>query len=189
MILRGKKIAFGITGSLHTIEKLIPQIEKLVKEGADVIPIMSANCLETRAEIDEIISKIEDITKKKMILTIKEAEEAIRKENTDGMIIVPCSGTTIAKLANGIMDTAILIAVESHLRNEKNIIIGIATTEGLGLEAENIGKLLNRKKVFFVPFRQDNPITKPNSLRYSNQYIVETIVKALEGEQVQPILL
>lgn len=184
-MLEGKRITFGITGSLHTIKKVIPQIQNLIKEGADIIPIMSFNYGENE-ETKEIVKKIEDITSKKVIYTI---DNIIELKDTDIMIIAPCSGNTIAKLANGIMDTPILVAVEMYLKSEKNIVIGVATTEGLGLEAANIGKLLNMKKIFFIPFRQDNPITKPNSLRYSNKYILETTIKALEGEQIQPILL
>lgn len=92
-------------------------------------------------------------------------------------------------MANGIADTPVLVGLKSHLRNEKNVIMGISTNDGLAGSAENIGKLLNRKHIYFIPFRQDNPITKPYSLVFEPKYILNTILKALEGEQIQPILL
>jgi dipicolinate synthase subunit B len=180
--LKGKKITFGITGSIHVIKQVVPQIQNLIKEGADIIPIMSFNYGEVKEEKEKIIKEICSITNK----------EINRKDSlieTDIMIIAPCSGNIIAKLANGIIDEPILVSAEIHMKSEKNIVIGIGTAEGLGLEAKNIGKLLNMKRIFFIPFRQNNPITKPNSLMYSNKYILETTVKALNGEQIQPILL
>jgi len=108
---------------------------------------------------------------------------------TDIMIIAPCSGNTIAKLANGITDTPVLMAAKSHLRNLKPIVIAVSTNDGLSGSAENIGKLLNRRYFYFVPFRQDNPITKPNSLVFEPKLIEDTLKLALEGEQIQPMLL
>lgn len=108
---------------------------------------------------------------------------------TDIMIIAPCSGNTIAKLANGITDTPVLMAAKSHLRNENSIVIAISTNDGLSGSGENIGKLLNRNHYFFVPFRQDNPITKPRSLVFDPTYITKTLEHALDKEQIQPILL
>ena len=108
---------------------------------------------------------------------------------TDIMIIAPCSGNTIAKLANGVTDTPVVMAAKSHLRNQRPLVIAISTNDALSGSAENIGKLLNRKHYYFVPFRQDNPITKPNSLVFDSKYIVETLERALELEQIQPIIL
>lgn len=105
------------------------------------------------------------------------------------MLIAPCSGNTIAKLAHGITDTPVLMAAKSHLRNLKPLVIAISTNDGLSGSAENIGRLLNRKHYYFVPFRQDNPITKPNSLVFDPKLIEDTLKKALELEQIQPILL
>ena len=105
------------------------------------------------------------------------------------MLIAPCSGNTIAKLANGITDTPVVMATKSHLRNQRPVVVAISTNDALSGSAENIGKLLNRRNYYFVPFRQDNPITKPNSLVFEPKMIVETLEKALETEQVQPIIL
>ena len=129
------------------------------------------------------------MTEQKIIHTIQDAEPIGPKHLTDIMIIAPCSGNTIAKLANGITDTPALMAAKSHLRNNNPIVIAISTNDGLSGSAENIGKLLNRNNYFFVPFRQDNPITKPRSLVFDPKYIIPTLEKALEKEQVQPILI
>lgn len=140
-------------------------------------------------KLGEFIEKIENMTEQKIIHTIQDAEPIGPKHLTDIMIIAPCSGNTIAKLANGITDTPALMAAKSHLRNNNPIVIAISTNDGLSGSAENIGKLLNRNNYFFVPFRQDNPITKPRSLVFDPDYIVKTLEQALDKEQIQPILL
>lgn len=189
MFLKNKRIALGITSSFYAIEKTIPQIKNLVKNGAEIIPIMSFSAYEAMAKSQTFIEEIENITGKKIIHTIEEAEPIGYKIHSDIMVIIPCTGNTIGKLANGIIDTPVLVATKTNLKSENNIVIGIATNDGLSLQAENIGKLLKQKNIFFVPFRQDNPITKPCSLLFSSIYIKETIEKALEGEQIQPLLL
>ena len=186
MSLNNKRIAFGITSSFYAMEKTIPQIKNLIKQGAQIIPIMSFNSYNIN---NSFIEEIEDITKNKILHTIEEAEPIGYKIQTDIMAIIPCTGNTIGKLANGIIDTPVLVAAKTNLKSGKNIVIGIATNDGLSIEAENIGRLLKQKNIFFVPFRQDNPITKPNSLLFSSVYIKETIEKALDGEQIQPILI
>ena len=108
---------------------------------------------------------------------------------TDIIVIIPCTGNTLAKLANGITDTPVLMATKSNLRNGNNVVIGVSTNDGLSGSAQNIGKLLNRRNFYFVPFRQDNPITKPRSLVFDPKLITKTIELALENEQIQPILL
>lgn len=140
-------------------------------------------------KLGEFIEKIENMTEQKIIHTIQDAEPIGPKHLTDIMIIAPCSGNTIAKLANGITDTPALMAAKSHLRNNNPIVIAISTNDGLSGSAENIGKLLNRNNYFFVPFRQDNPITKPRSLVFDPNYIVKTLEQALDKERIQPILL
>lgn len=140
-------------------------------------------------KLGDFIQKIENITGRKIIHTIQDAEPIGPKHLTDIMIIAPCSGNTIAKLANSITDTPALMAAKSHLRNNNPIVIAISTNDGLSGSAENIGKLLNRNNYYFVPFRQDNPITKPRSLVFDPSYIVKTLEQALDKEQIQPILL
>lgn len=111
------------------------------------------------------------------------------KKMTDIMIIAPCTGNTIAKLANAITDTPVAMAAKSHLRNNSPLVIAVSTNDALSGSASNIGTLLNRNNYFFVPFRQDNPITKPRSLVFDPEYIVKTLEYALDKEQIQPIIL
>lgn len=192
MRLKNVKIGFALTGSFCTFSKTIEQMENLANLGAEIIPIMSYNSYNLDTKFGtalEHINKIKEITKKDIIHTIQEAEPIGPKKMTDIMIIAPCSGNTIAKLANGVTDTPVVMAAKSHLRNQKPLVIAISTNDALSGSAENIGKLLNRKHYYFVPFRQDNPITKPNSLVFDSKSIVETLEKALELEQIQPIIL
>ena len=175
MDLRNKKIGIVMTGSFCTFSKVIEQIKVLVKMGADVIPIMSFNSynLDTKfGKAEEIINEIEYITNKKILNTIQGVEPIGPKKMTDIMLVAPCSGNTLAKLANGITDTPAVMAVKSHLRNGNPVVIAVSTNDGLSGSAENIGKLLNRANYFFVPIRQDNPITKPRSLVFDDKYIV-----------------
>lgn len=135
------------------------------------------------------IKEIEDLTKKKIIHTIQDAEPIGPKHLTDILIVAPCTGNTLAKLCHGITDNSATMACKSHIRNQKPIVIALSTNDGLGASAENIGKLLNRKNFYFVPFKQDNPITKPRSIVFDPKYIVKTLEQALDKEQIQPILL
>lgn len=192
MKLKDKKIGFVFTGSFYTFSKIIPKIKELIKNGSDVIPIMSYNSynLDTRlGNAKDFINEIQEITGKNIIHTIQDAEPIGPKKLTDIMIVAPCSGNTIAKLTYGISDTPATMAVKSHLRNNLPVVIAPSTNDGLSVNAMNIGNLLNRKNYYFVPFRQDNPITKPRSILFDSEYIIKTIVTALEGEQIQPILL
>lgn len=189
MLFENKRIVIGITSSFYAIERTIPQIQELINEGAEIIPIMSFNVYEIKNRESKFINTIEQITGKQIIHTMEEAEPIGYKIPTDIMVIIPCTGNTIGKLANGIIDTPVLVAAKTNLKIGNNIVIGIATNDGLSIQAENIGKLLKQKNIFFVPFRQDNPITKPSSLAYSGRCLKGTIEKALEGEQIQPILI
>ena len=192
MNVKGKSLGFVLTGSFFTLKKVIPKIKELKEKGAKIIPIMSFNCynLNTRVgDSNDFIKQIHEITNKNIIHTIEEAEIIGKKKKTDIMIIAPCSGNTIAKLANNIADTPATIAAKSHLRNNKPLIIAPSTVDGLSGNAENIGKLLNRSNHYFVPFKQENPITKPRSICFDAEYIIKTIEYALDGEQISPILL
>lgn len=192
MDLKGKKIGFVLTGSFCTFQKVIPKIKELKKLEAEIIPIMSYNSynLDTKfGKAKNFIEEIEDITGNKIIHTIQGAEPIGPKKMTDIMIIAPCSGNTMAKLACDIIDTPAVMAAKSHLRNERPLVIAPSTNNGLSGNAENIGKLLNRRNYYFVPFRQDNPITKPRSIVFDAEYIIKTIEFALNGEQINPILL
>ena len=193
MELYGKKVGFVLTGSFCTFKKTIPKMKELIeKEGADIIPIMSYNSynLDTKfGKAEDFIKEIEDITGKEIIHTIQGAEPIGPKKMTDIMVVAPCSGNTMAKLALDIIDTPAVMACKSHLRNDRPLVIAPSTNNGLSGNAENIGKLLNRRNYYFVPFRQDNPITKPRSIVFDEGYLIKTIKLALDGEQISPILL
>lgn len=192
MDLKNKKIGFILTGSFCTFNKVIPKIEKLIKMEAEIIPIMSFNAYNTDTKFgkaQDFIKQIEEITGKNIIHTITDAEPIGPKSITDIMIIAPCSGNTMSKLACDIIDTPATMAAKSHLRNNRPLVIAPSTNNGLGANAENIGKLLNRKNYYFVPFRQDNPITKPRSIVFDSEYIIKTLEYALESEQISPILI
>ena len=186
------KIGFVLTGSFCTFSKTIPKIKELIEKGASVLPIMSYNAYEKDTKFgraSDFIDEIEEMTNNKIIHTLQDAEPIGPKKLTDIMVVAPASGNTMAKLAHDIIDTPATMAVKSHLRNNNPVIIAPSTNNGLSGNAENIGKLLNRKNYYFVPFRQDNPITKPRSIVFDAEYIWKTIEYALKKEQIQPILL
>lgn len=193
MNLEGKKIGFAFTGSFCTFKKTIEQIENLKKiQGLEITPIMSFNSynLDTKfGKAENFIKQIENITENKIIHTIQDAEPIGPKHLTDIMIVAPASGNTMAKLACDIIDTPATMAVKSHLRNDLPVVIAASTNNGLGANMVNIAQLINRKHYYFVPFRQDNPITKPRSLVFDPELIIKTVEQALDGKQIQPILL
>lgn len=166
MDLKGKRIGFVLTGSFCNFRKTIDELKKFIQLGATIVPIMSENSytLDTKyGKASEFIDEIEEITKTKILHTIQEVEQLGPKGMLDIIVVAPATGNTIAKLANDITDGPATLAVKSHLRNEKPVVIAISANNGLSGAGENIGKLLNRKHYYFVPFRQDNPFTKPRS--------------------------
>ena len=192
MKLKDKNVGFIFTGSFCMFKTTIEQLKNIKREGANIIPIMSYNAYKLDSKFGkakDFIDEIEKITENKIINTIQGAEPIGPKNLTDIILIEPCSGNTVAKLANSIINTPATMATKSHLRNEKPVVIAISTNDGLSGSAENIGKLLNRNNYFFVPFKQDNPITKPRSIVADFKYLIPTIEKALDGEQIEPILL
>ena len=187
-----KKIGFVLTGSFCTFKKTIPQIKKLKNLGADIIPIMSFNSynLDTKfGKAKDFIKEIEEICGKEIIHTIQDAEPIGPKHLTDIMIVAPASGNTMSKLACDIIDTPATMAVKSHLRNNLSVVIAPSTNNGLGANMVSIAKLINRKNYYFVPFRQDNPLTKPRSIVFNPEYVLKTVEFALDGEQIEPILI
>ena len=192
MDLVNKNIGYALTGSFCTFQTSIEELKKLKKLNTNLFPILSFNSysLDTKfGKAQNFIDEIEKITGNKIIHTIQDAEPIGPKKMLDILIIAPCSGNTIAKLANDIIDTPVTMAVKSHLRNSRPVVIGISTNNALSGSAENIGKLLNRKNYYFVPFKQDNPITKPRSIVCDFSYIQKTLEHALDHEQISPILL
>ncbi|MCM1179790.1 MAG: dipicolinate synthase subunit B [Clostridium sp.] len=191
MEIKGKKVGVALTGSFCTFEKIFIELKKLVEAGADVYTIFSDASQKIASRFgtpEEFLQKAEEITGRKPILSIGEAEPIGPKGYLDVLVIFPCTGNTIAKLANGITDTPVLMAAKAHLRNNKPLVISISTNDALGMNMKNIGLLLNAKNIYFVPFGQDNPIKKTNSLIAHTDKLVSTLEQALEGTQIQPIL-
>ncbi|GAV23100.1 dipicolinate synthase subunit B [Carboxydothermus pertinax] len=185
------KVGFAFTGSHCTLPGLLEVIDKLTKKF-DLTPIFSENVQNTVSRFgngQEFIKRIEEITGKKGIKTITEAEPVGPQKLFDVLVIAPCTGNTMAKLANGITDSSVLMAAKAHLRNQRPLILAISTNDALGLNAKNLGVLLNTKNVYFVPFGQDNPKDKPNSLISNLNYLEDTILESLNGRQLQPLLI
>lgn len=192
MEIKGKNVGIGITGSFCTFDKIEVEVKKLVDAGANVFPIFSKNVqtIDSRfGDTQEFIRKISLITGNDPILTIEEAEPIGPSAYLDILLIAPCTGNTLAKLANGITDTSVLMAAKAHMRNGKPLVISISTNDALGINFKNIGALINIKNIFFVPFGQDNAFNKPTSMIAHTDLIVNTLEKALDGEQIQPIIV
>ncbi len=188
----GKKIGVGITGSFCSINKVPTILEKLVEEGADVYVFASEKVLtqDTRfANSEEYINKVEEIINKPVIRTTVKAEEFGPKIQLDLMCIIPITGTSLAKFANAINDNAPLLGAKATLRNGKPVLLGIMTNDGLGLSGQNIMKLMATKNVFFMPFGQDDIVKKKNSLTCDFDKSIESIEKALNYEQIQPVVI
>ncbi len=191
MELKDKTIGFAICGSFCTFKSAIESIKELKKTGANIIPIMSSTAYSTDTRFgsaEQFKLEIEGICENKILHTVYETEPIGPKKTLDALVILPCTGNTLAKLSNAIADSSVTLAAKAHLRNKRPLIIGVSTNDGLGAAAENIGRLLSRKHCFFVPFRQDDCIHKPNSLVADFKKLNETIELALENEQLQPIL-
>jgi dipicolinate synthase subunit B len=192
MLLKGVKVGFALTGSFCTIGKIIPVIEEIVNEGAEVYPIISeaVDKFDTRfGDSGEWKENLKSITGKEIITTIIEAEPIGPKAFLDILVVAPCTGNTISKIANAVTDTSVTMACKAHLRNQRPLIISLSTNDGLGNNAKNIGSLLNMKNIYFVPFGQDDPIKKCNSLVAKIDMIIPTILGALQGKQIQPLLI
>ncbi len=192
MLLKGVRIGYAITGSFCTFAKTIPQIEKLVNEGADVIPIISESVdkYDTRfGKAEDLKNTLTSITGKSPICSIVEAEPIGPKAMLDILVIAPCTGNTIAKIANAITDSSVSMACKAHLRNMRPVVIAVSTNDGLGANAKNIGVLLNMKNIYMVPFGQDDPIKKCTSLVADFDQILPTILNAQQNCQIQPILI
>lgn len=185
-------IGFALTGSFCTIDSILPQMEKLVELGADVIPVISyaMDTTDTRFGLAQDFKKrIKEISGKDPIASIEGAEPIGPKAMLDILVVAPCTGNTLAKLANAITDTPVLMACKAHLRNERPVVLSIATNDGLSANAKNIGMLLGRKHIYFVPFGQDDHVKKCNSLVAKPELIIQTIELALQGRQIQPLLI
>ena len=191
MSFKGKKVGFAITGSFCTFEKVFKELTKLVNEGANVYPIFSFNAqsIDTRfGNAEDFVRRAAQITGNDPILTIKDAEPIGPKSFLDILIIAPCTGNTLSKLANGITDTPVLMAAKAHLRTLKPLVICLATNDALGMSFKNIGVITNSTNIYMVPFGQDDYVKKPNSLVAHTEYILPTLENALDHIQIQPMI-
>ncbi|MEL7606501.1 dipicolinate synthase subunit B [Sedimentibacter saalensis] len=192
MSIEGLKIGFALTGSYCNFSNVFPVIKDLASKGADIYPIIShsVDAYDTRfGTAQEWKNKLKEITGKEIIKSIVDAEPIGPKLKLDVLVVAPCTGNTTAKLANAITDTSVTMACKAHLRNQRPLVLAIATNDGLGANAKNIGLLLNTRNIYFVPFGQDDAANKPNSLIAKFDMIEETIEAAILGERYQPILV
>ena len=186
-----KRLGVALCGSYCTYEQVFRELEKLSGQY-DLVPIMSDTAAETDTRFGSAadhIRRLTGLTGKRVVTTIAEAEPLGPKAPMDALVMAPCTGNTLSKLAHGATDSAVTMAAKAHLRNGRPLVIAFSTNDGLSGSAENIARLLNRKHVFFVPFRQDDPAKKPNSLQADFSLIAQTVEAALRGEQLQPILV
>jgi dipicolinate synthase subunit B len=187
------RIGFALTGSHCTIPQIWEPLKNLVDEGHEVFPIVSESVRATNTRFgtaESTLNRLQDITGRFPWMSIVEVEPIGPKRLLDVMIVAPCTGTTLAKLTLGISDTVVTLACKAHMRNNRPVILAIATNDALGGNAANIGHLLARKNIFFVPYRQDNPKDKPNSMVARLELLTLTIQEAMmEGRQTQPVVL
>lgn len=192
MNIKGKNIGIALTGSYCTYNKVFPQIQELVKKNANVYTIFSEQSQKTNTRFGKaagFLKNARDITKNEPITEIVEAEKLGPENILDIIVIAPCTGNTLAKLANSITDSTVLMAAKGLLRNNKPLVIAISTNDALSNNLKNIGLLINVKNLYFVPFGQDNYKAKPNSMVANFDLVIPTIEHALEGKQVQPLVL
>lgn len=192
MKLKNLKVGFAVTGSHCILDEVLVEAKRLTEEGAEVFPIISESVdrLDTRfGTAGKWKEQLVKYTGRELINSIVGAEPIGPNKLLDVLVVAPCTGNTLAKLANAITDGAVMMAIKAHLRNERPVVVAISTNDGLGFNAQNLGLLLNSKNVYMVPFGQDNPIEKPNSLKAKMELIVDTVAKAHLREQIQPVLV
>lgn len=190
--MKDKKIGFAMCGSFCTFSEVLPQIKILADLGADITPIMSETVYSTSTRFgtaEHFIDEVKSITGKEIIHSIAAAEPIGPKELLDLLIVAPCTGNTLGKLASGITDTSVTMATKAHLRNERPVVIAVSTNDALATSAKNIGALMNSKNIYFVPFSQDAPFKKTRSCVAKFEFIPATVSAALDGIQIQPIFI
>jgi len=192
MSLRGKRIGFGLTGSHCTYDLVYPELQRLMDEEAEVIPIVSYTVrnVDTKfGKAEEHIETIEEIAKRRVISTMQEAEPLGPKAPLDCMVLAPMTGNSLSKLANAMTDSPPLMATKATLRNRNPVVLGISTNDALGLNGMNLMRLMSSKNIFFIPFGQDNPFQKPTSLVAKMEQLVPTVKEALNYNQIQPVIV
>ena len=190
--MRTERVGFALCGSFCTHEKALAALKRLTEEYVTVIPIVSENAAFTDTRFgtsDALLEQLEELTGHEVLYDIPSVEPLGPKGMIDVLVIAPCTGNTLAKLANGVTDPTVTMAAKAHLRNGGPVVLCPATNDGLAASARNIGVLLDKKNVYFVPFRQDDPAKKPTSLVADFSLVPAAIDAALEGRQLQPVLL
>ena len=188
----GLRLGFAITGSFCTVDRILSSLRQLVDAGAKITPILSYNAASTDTRFGtaaELRRTLEEITGNKPLETLVDVEPIGPSALLDILVVAPCTGSTLGRLANGISDTPVALAVKSHLRRSMPVVLGIATNDALGASMRNIAFLKNSKYIYFVPLKQDDPIYKPNSLVADFSLLEKTITAALTGVQIQPMFL
>jgi len=188
----GKRIGFALTGSFCTLDMALDIISELVKSGAEVMPILSdaVDTMDTKfGSAEGLKNRLAELTGQPIIKTISEAEPIGPGKLLDILVVLPATGNTLAKIAYGITDTPVTMAIKAHLRNNRPVLLGLSSNDALGNGAKNIGLLLGMRNIFFVPFGQDNPHEKPRSMVLKGEYTLAAIDEALHGRQLQPILV
>ena len=192
-MLKNLKIGLGITGSFCNFSKIKPEIDLLKESGVQgILPIVSYSVIEETNRFsspEKIITMLKEETENEIIDTLSKAEPLGPKDMVDVLVIAPCTGNTLAKFAQGVTDTPVLMALKSHIRNNKPVVLGVSTNDGLGANGENITKLLNMKNIYLIPFKQDDPDKKPKSLVYDYTKMIDTIEQAMDNKQIEPVLL
>ena len=190
--MKTQRVGFALCGSFCTHKEVLGVLAELCREYETVLPIVSQACQTTDTRFgraEDFLARVEELTGHKPIDSIQAAEPIGPKQLLDVLVIAPCTGNTLAKLAAGVTDTPVTMAAKAHLRNDRPLVAAIATNDGLSAAARNLGELLARKNYYFVPFGQDDPQRKPCSLMADFTRIGETVEAALEGRQIQPVLL
>ena len=189
--MKPQRVGFALCGSFCTHKEVLQELEAICREYETVLPIVSPVCQTTDTRFgkaEDFLAQVERLTGHTAVGSIREAEPIGPKKLLDVLVIAPCTGNTLAKLAAGITDTPVTMAAKAHLRNDRPVVGAVATNDGLSAAARNIGELLVRKNYYFVPFGQDDPEKKPCSLMADFTRIGETVEAALEGRQLQPVL-
>ena len=189
--MKPQRVGFALCGSFCTHKEVLQELEAICREYETVLPIVSPVCQTTDTRFgkaEDFLAQVERLTGHTVVGSIREAEPIGPKKLLDVLVIAPCTGNTLAKLAAGITDTPVTMAAKAHLRNDRPVVVAVATNDGLSAAARNIGELLVRKNYYFVPFGQDDPEKKPCSLMADFTRIGETVEAALEGRQLQPVL-
>jgi len=188
----GKRIGFALTGSFCTLDMALGVIGDLMECGAEVTPILShaVDAMDTKFGTAKSLKKrLTELTGQPVIKTIVEAEPIGPAKLLDVLVVLPATGNTLAKIAYGITDTPVTMAVKAHLRNNRPVVLGLSSNDALGNGAKNIGMLLGMRNIFFIPFGQDNPHDKPRSMVLKGEYTLAAIDEALNGQQLQPIVV